>query len=387
MEIRIYKSITEINEAEWDAIVGKNKIFCTHGFALAVEKSGTNEGKCYYPVIYDGGKIAAHASVYFFRTELDLFARGALKKLINVMRKAWKNLFVLESLECGSPAALGNTISIRDGADRVRTMRMLSRGIEDLAKELGVKFILFRDFYDKETEFHGIFKNLGYAKIHNLPKAEMKIRWKSFDEYLDSMRSNYRRKIVKRMDKCAGADISLEVLKDFSEHAPELKRLYDNVYHGAKEYRREHMPESFFRHVDKYLGEKSVMIIARKNGRIIGSSLLLLNDRMLISLFMGLDYDYNEEYFIYFNLFYRAIRLAIEEGMEEMELGITTLDPKMDMGSDVVALNMYMKHFNPVFHRAIPVLFDMVTAPGTTIPRNVFKEGGSAHPDGLIKGQ
>lgn len=374
MELKIYKSINEINKTEWDAIVGENKIFCTHGFASAVEESGVSRGGHYYPVIYDDNKIIAHACVYFFRTELDLFARGFLKNMINIIRKRWKNLFVLESLECGSPVALGNTISIRSGADYAQAMRALSRGIEGLAKELGIKFILFRDFYDKETEFHAIFKELGYKNIHNLPKAEMKIRWKSFDEYLDSMRSNYRRKIVKRMEKCAQANISFEILTNFSEHAADLKRLYDNVYHNAKEYKRERVAEAFFRNIDKYLGERSVMTVAKKDGRIIGSSLLLLNDKMLISLFMGLDYDYNEEYFIYFNLFYRAIRLAIERGMEELELGITTLDPKRDMGADVAALNMHMKHTNPFLNKVIPALFDMITAPDTTTPRNVFKE-------------
>lgn len=387
MELKIYKSVAEISEAEWDAIVGKNKIFCAHKFVSAVEKSVFDKGGCYYPVIYDDGKIVAHACVYFYRTELDLFARGVLKKAINLIRKRWKNLLVLESLECGSPAALGNTISIRDGVDCAGTMRELSRGIEELAKELGVKFILFRDFYDQETELHNIFRDIGYMKIHNLPKAEMKIKWKDFDEYLNSMRSNYRRKIVKRMDKFSGANITFDILTDFSEYAPVIKRLYDNVYHNAKEYKRERMAETFFRDIDKYLGEKSVMVIAKKDGKPIGASLLLLNDKMLISSFMGLDYDYNEEYFVYFNLFYKTIELAIEKGMDEIELGITTLDPKRDMGADVVALNMYMRHANPFLNKIIPILFDMITAPDTTTPRNVFKEGLQDRSGGSAKDQ
>lgn len=373
MEVKIYKSITEVDRPQWDEIVGKNKIFCTHEFASAIEKSGINRDGCYYPVVYEENKIIAHACVYFFQTEVDLFAKGFLKKAIRLIRKKWKDFFILRSLECGSPAALGNTISIREGADASGAMRMLCGAVEGLAKDLGVKFILFRDFYDKETEYHGIFRKSGYAKMHNLPKAEIKIKWKTFDEYLDSMRSNYRRKIVKRMEAFAKADMSISTLTDFSEHAPDVKRLYDNVYQHAKEYKREHVPEDFFRNVDKYLGEKSVMLIAKKDGKPVGSSLLLLNGKMLISLFMGLDYDYNDEYFIYFNLFYRAIRLAIEKGMDEIEMGITTLDPKRDMGSEVVALNMYMKHFNPVLHRFIPWIFDLITPPDTSTPRNVFK--------------
>jgi len=54
-------------------------------------------------------------------------------------------------------------------------------------------------------------------------------------------------------------------------------------------------------------------------------------------------------------------------------MGITTLDPKKDMGSQIVNLNMYMKHSNPLLNRLLPVLFDMITPPDTTGPRNVFK--------------
>jgi predicted N-acyltransferase len=129
------------------------------------------------------------------------------------------------------------------------------------------------------------------------------------------------------------------------------------------------------------------MVIAKKGDRFIGSSLLLLNNKTFISLFIGLDYDYNEEYFIYFNLFYKAIELAIEKGAEEIELGITTLDPKRDMGADVVALNMYMRHANPFLNKVIPVLFDIITAPDTTMPRNVFKEGLQDQSAGSTKDQ
>ena len=379
--VKIHRSITEVNEGRWDAIVGKDQIFCTYKYIEALEKSGMNEGRCYYVVVHDGDKIIAHACVYFTSAELDVFARGAIKKIIHLVRRKWKNFFILRSLECGPPIAPGNTLSLRDGVDRTEALRLLCHGIEELAKELGINFILFRDFYDDEAEFCGLLRERGYAKIHNLPKAEIKIRWKSFDEYLNSMRSNYRCKIVKSMDKCAKANISIQPLKNFSKYHPhELKRLHDNVSRQAKEIQREPVAETFFQNLDKYLGEKAVILAATKDDKLIGFMLTLFNDKELISALIGLDYDYNREYCTYFNLFYKTIELAIETGMNKIDMGITTLDPKKDMGAGLVVLNMYMKHSNPLLNNIIPVLFDMITPPDTTGPRNVFKESlaGSA---------
>jgi predicted N-acyltransferase len=374
MNVKIYRSISEVNESRWDAIVGKDRIFCTHKYIEALEKSGMNEGKCYYVAAYDGDEIIAHASVYFISTELDVFAQGAIRKIVHLIRRKWKNFLILRSLECGPPVALGNTLSFKDGTDRGEALRSLCDGIEGLAKELGIKFILFRDFYEDDAGICGLLKGRGYENIHNLPKAEIKIRWKSFDDYLNSMRSNYRCKIVKSMEKCAKANISIRTLKNFSGNSRELKLLYDNVSRQAKEIQREHLTEIFFQDLNKYLGEKAVVLAALKDDKLIGFMLVLFNGKELIPALLGLDYDCNREYCIYFNLFYKTIELAFETGMDKIDMGITTLDPKKDMGSDIVVLNMYMKHSNPLLNKIISVLFDMVTPPDTTGPRNVFKD-------------
>lgn len=373
--VKIYRSISEVSESEWDAIVGKDRIFCSYKYVEALERSGMSEGRCYYPVVYDDDKIVAHACVYLISTELDVFARGTIKRMIDLIRRRWKNFLILRSLECGPPIALGSTMSFRSETDRAGALRLLCREMEGLAKELGVKFLLFRDFYDDEAEFCGFLKERGYAKIHNLPKAEIAVKWKSFDEYLNSMRSNYRCKIVKSMEKCAKSGVSVKRLKNFSGNSRELKRLYDNVSRQAKEIKREQVSEIFFQDLNKYLGEKAVVLAAMKDEKLVGFMLALFNDKELISAIIGLDYDCNREYHVYFNLFYKTVELAIESGMSKIDMGITTLDPKKDMGSYTVALNMYMKHSNPLFNKIIPVVFDMITPPDTTGPRNVFKNG------------
>ncbi|MDD5173496.1 MAG: GNAT family N-acetyltransferase [Candidatus Omnitrophota bacterium] len=374
MDVKIYRSIAEVDESRWDAIVGKDRIFCTYKYVEALERAGINKDRCYYVVVYDGDRIAAHACAYFITAELDIFARGALKKIIAMIRRRWKDFFTLRSLECGPPIALGSSLSFRDGINRAETLEPLCQAIEKLAKELGIKLLLFRDFYDDEAELCGLLKERGYSKMHNLPKAEIKVRWKNFNEYLGSMRSNYRCKIVKSIDKCAKANITIQALKNISENARELKQLYDNVSRQAKEIKRECPDDTFFRDLHKHLGEKAVILAAIKDGRIIGFMLALFNDKELISALLGLDYDLNRDYCIYFNLFYKTIELAIETKMDKIDMGITTLDPKKDMGSEIFALNMYMKHSNPILNKIIPTLFDMITPPDTTGPRNVFKD-------------
>lgn len=373
MDIKVYRSITDIDEKEWDAVAGRNRIICTHNYLEAVEKSEINDCSYYYPVVYEKGDIVAHASAYSISTELDTFVQGFLKRMIGLTRRVWKNFLIVRFLECGTPVAIGNTISFKPGVDRVKVMKLLAGAMEDLAREIGVKTILFRDFYDQELLLFDSLKDLGYNKIKNLPTVRMRIRWGSFREYLNSMRARYKRKIVKQRKLCCRDNVSLEVLRDFSKYSRDLERLWSNVYARAKEYRRERLTARFFENIDSYLGNRAILTLVKKGSLPIGFMLMLVDERTLIPFFCGLDYRYNEEYAIYFNLFSKAVEIAIDRGLEDIEMGITTLTPKKNLGGVVTALNMYLKHLNPLAARIIPKLFDVTIPKEDLGSRNVFR--------------
>ncbi|MFH1505095.1 MAG: GNAT family N-acetyltransferase [Candidatus Omnitrophota bacterium] len=373
MKIKVYESVTEIDEKEWNAIVGRNRLICSHKYLKAIEKSQINDCRYYYPVVYDGNEIIAHTCVYSIDTELDTFARGITKIIINLIRRVWKEFLILRSLECGTPVAIGNTISFKEGADKANVLKLLAQEVEHLAKELNIKTILFRDFYDQELGLFDDLIQLGYIRIHNLPSTEIKIKWKNFDEYLNSIRSRYKWKIIRRMEKCRGEDISIQVLNNFSEYADELEKLWVNIYNHAAEYRRERLGADFFKNIDKYLGDLSAVILIKKGDALVGFTLLLFDDETLIPMYSGLDYAYNKKYCIYFNLLYEIVKVGIERGMSNIELGITTLVPKKEIGATVSSLNMYMKYFSPCFSKIVPRVFDLMTPQPKSKSKNVFR--------------
>jgi len=373
MKVKIYDSITEIGKKEWDSIVGKNHLICTYKYLEAIEKSQINDCRYYYPVIYDRDEIIAHACIYFISTKLDTFARGITKKIINLIRRKWKGFLILNSLECGTPVALGSTISFKNGVDKVAVIEQICQEIEDLAKKFRIKVVLFRDFYDEELSLYDHLIKLGYKRVHNLPNTTIEIRWNNFDEYLNSMRSNYKKKIKKRMEKCYRGNITVEIFKNFSNYADELEKLWMNVYGHAKEYKRERLSAIFFRNIDKCLGDCSAVILAKKDNIPIGFTLLLFDDETLIPMYSGLDYNCNKEYYIYFNLLYKIVEVGIKEGMKDIDMGITTLIPKKDIGANVAPLYVYMKHFNPLLNGVIPKVFDLMTPQDNIKSRNVFK--------------
>ena len=160
---------------EW--IVAKNRLICRHEYLRAVETSRINDCSYFYPVVSDGDGIVAHTCVYYISTELDAFAEGWLKQAINSIRQYWGNFLLMHSIECGTPVALGNTFSFREGGDQLAWLRRLVHAIEQLARDLNVRILLFRDFREEERHlFNGRLAE-GYRPLKNLPCARMAIRW------------------------------------------------------------------------------------------------------------------------------------------------------------------------------------------------------------------
>jgi predicted N-acyltransferase len=349
MRVALLKSIREMEPDVWNSIVGHDKLICRHEYLQAIEQSQINDCRYFYPVLRDDdGTLIAHTCFYFISTELDSFARGLTKKAITAIRRIFPSFLILRSVECGTPVALGSTVSVREGYDGKVVLKSFAAEAERLAKELGVNVILFRDFFDSDLAGSDVLLTAGYRRVFNLPAVRLRVRWSSFQAYLEDLRSSYRYTIRSRMKAFNKAGYSFRLIRDYRDFAGDLARLWRNTYDHATEYKREVLEEPFFRQIQENLGGRSSVLLVEKSGVPVAFSILLDDDDTLISMSSGLDYSCGKDSFLYFNLFYKTIELAIAGKKKEIDLGITTLGPKVEIGGDVVPLTMYMKCTNRV---------------------------------------
>jgi hypothetical protein len=110
-----------------------------------------------------------------------------------------------------------------------------------------------------------------------------------------------------------------------------------------------------------------------RDGELIGFLLLLASGEALIPDYCGLDYEWSLRSGAYFNMFYEAVRIGIERGFREMDFGITTLAPKLDLGCEVEPLSMYMRNRGRL-GGLLPRLFDGMTPSTEMVKRHVFKD-------------
>ncbi|MBN2402227.1 MAG: GNAT family N-acetyltransferase [Spirochaetes bacterium] len=374
MHVKVYNSITEIDEEKWNALIGRNRIICSFKFLLAVEKSHINDCEYYYPVVYENNQIIAHACTYSITTDLDTLAKGISKKIIQLIRFFWKNFLKIKFLECGTPIAIGNTISFAENIDKKKALNILVDCVEKIANNRRLNIILFRDFYEDEINFFNDLNKKKYKKVNNLPNAILKVKWNSFDEYINDLRSHYRYKFNKYLNKIKQEKIKVELCNDFIDIAENLQTLWQNVYDNAKEYKREILTKDFFIYLNSYLKNKAKIILLKKDLKIIGFALLLIDNDILRFMFSGIDYKYNIEHSTYFNSLLCIVNQAIIEQKKEIDIGLTTYIPKMNVGAKIVNLYMYIKHTNRLLNPLITNLFTIMNPKIEIKTNNVFKE-------------
>lgn len=373
MHTIIHNSIHEIKPSEWNAIVGQDRLICRHEFLRAVEASNINDCRFFYPVVYSETGIRAHTCLYTITTDLDSFARGAARRIVNALRRPFPGFLRIRSLECGTPVALGHTFSFREGSPQNEIVCELLDAMNRLAHTQQVGVLLIRDFNPEQAPAFRFLQNLGFHRIHNLPYADMDIEWTSFDEYLQALRSPYRYKVQSWKKRFSDAGGRMLLLPRFADAAETLEKLWMNTYDRAVEYRRERLTAEFFRQCDIQLAERSSVIMALQGDKPVGFLLLLHDDQTLIPLFCGLDYTGHRSSGVYFNLFYQAIETAIAWRKKHIDWGITTMEPKTEIGAKVLPLEMYMKAFDSLRDALYPRLFSWMTPVTPPTGKKVFK--------------
>ncbi|MDP3916307.1 MAG: GNAT family N-acetyltransferase [Bacteroidota bacterium] len=197
-----------------------------------------------------------------------------------------------------------------------------------------------------------LFLNLDEKPLHEtnatgktLPTILLKNTFKSWEEYLVHLRSDYRRRLQKITKTGSGTELIKTACSVFDE---EMYRQYLQVYSKSTA-KLEKLSFSFF----KNLPPEFHLVACRKNGRTIGWNILLQSDRSLFFFLGGIDYQQNAENQTYLKLLTNIVAEGIVQGVDLIDLGQTAEIPKMRLGGQAQTKYMEARHSNSLFHRLL----------------------------------
>lgn len=330
MKVNVYNTINEV-PCIWDTLINDN-IYLSIDFLKFIEKNDKCKQKYY--MVYDDEDNLDTVFMSYVRPKYNM----AMFTKFNLSQKM---TFIYVPLSVTRPGIASN--------------KMLFEVLEYIKKIKGPKMILNL----------GDINPLGYAKGKTCPKCIFTNKFSSFDEYILSLRSSYRRRYKKALEKSQG--LKFECLENNASFSEEMYECYLQVYNKSK-VRIEKLPLEFFR------GSFFKIFTLKKENKVIGFFQLIENGEELIFEFVGVDYKYNEEYDTYHRMLLEIVRYGVENNFKTIDFGQTADESKLKLGSEYNLLYAYLHHSNKVLNYIYSKLGKYIEYKPIKIDYNVFKE-------------
>ena len=106
--------------------------------------------------------------------------------------------------------------------------------------------------------------------------------------------------------------------------------------------------------------------------RLVGFTLYLLDDTVLVPSYIGIDYAHNDEAALVFNAYYDWVRTGIDLRVPLMSLGITTYESKLRLGATIEPLAIFMRYRRPALTSAVAAAYRWMTPRQSRARHDVF---------------
>ena len=175
--------------------------------------------------------------------------------------------------------------------------------------------------------------------------------YKSFDDFLDKLKSTKRKAIKKERKKISDSEVKIERISGNNLNHEIWNSFYQFYLNTVdKKWGSSYLTKEFFYLINESMNNKIMLVIASKNNEIIAAALNFIGHNTLYGRNWGSLIDIP---FLHFELcYYQAIEFAIENNIKTVEAGAQG-HHKIQRG--YVATSTYSSHFiqNKSFSEAV----------------------------------
>jgi GNAT acetyltransferase-like protein len=374
VRIRVVNDIREVEPAEWDSFLVPDDLQASHRFIEVCQTSDIEQAGYRHVLVYRDGRLEGIASLSMMRVALDLLAPRVVRDPAGLVRRRWSRFLRVPVLFAGLPVSFGQScFRMRPGARAGLTIEAVAEVMEQTAQELGTRILCWKEFTAQEASALSALPRFGYFPAASLPGCALPIRWSTFADYLAGMRAGYRRQALAALGARSRAGLSIRVADDTAAACDLMYPLYEQVIDRAR-HRLERLGQEFFRQLVRHFPAETRLLLAEREGRVLGAALLLRTGATTNFLLTGLDYAEHQRHQVYPNLLLEIVAEAIRAGSTRLELGQTSYDLKGRMGGVTSPRLIYLRHRGHTAHRALRVAGRLLFPDTAVRARRVFQQ-------------
>lgn len=340
---KILDSISRIDKAQWDGLFGEMPQ--GYGFYRVIEESKLEGFSFYYISLYKNSEMVLIAPVFISDFNLDIGVEGKTRYLIRFIRKFVKRFLITRALFCGSPITENAVIGIKSGIEnRHAVITELTKVIDILCKEKRIPLVLFKDFLKKDLHLLEPLKKNRFFSVESFPSVIVELPFNSMDDYFQSLSSNTRKDIRRKIKK-AGGKIKVIITSNIENIIADVYALYLNSY-NAGPVKLEKLTKEFFINMGNNLGEQAKFFLYYLDEQLVAFNFGITAKDILIDMFIGFNYDIAYKYNLYFYSWCYNVEWCLKNSIKYYQVGQTDYHPKIRLGGKLIPLFAYIKHNN-----------------------------------------
>jgi len=322
--VTLVPSIAEIDAAQWDACANPDPAtfnpFVSHAFLKALETSRTvGRTTGWLPrhlVLEDeNGKVAAAAPAY-----VKSHSQGEY-----VFDHTWAEAYVqaggryYPKLQIAVPftPVPGPRLLVKPGPKAIADEELLASAAIEVARQGGLSSIHLT-FLAADTAAR--LRTLGF-----LTRTGQQFHWQnrgytSFDDFLATLTSRKRKAARKEREAALAPGIEIEHLTGpaiTEAHWDAMFAFYTDT--GNRKWGRPYLNRAFFSELGRVMPDRSLLVMAKRDGRYIAGALDLIGGDCLYGRYWGAIEHHPALHFEV--CYYQAIEFAIASGLARVEAG------------------------------------------------------------------
>ena len=356
LEVQFYTSVNKLDKEHWDAVVGSKNVYLSLDYLKAIEE-GLSFYDFRYLIFYSDENVpigVAYCQIIKI-TSADIDTRALVKRMGGMLPQSLINSLDLRILICGNAFASGeNGYIFNDEIPNEVALGSLNMAIDEIhlnAKKQGqrISVTMIKEFWPESFDKMSYLKEKGYSEINidvNMVLT-LKEEWMSFEDYLSALNSKFRTKAKQVCKKSDQLVIEEFTVKTIAEKLDQIDELYNTIVDRAN-FSFGRLNASTLLEIKRALGKNFFFNGYYLGDRLIGFSTATAFEDVLDGNFIGLDYDYNQEYAVYQRMLYDFVKHAITIGAKQVKIGRTAEEIKSGVGAVPVEMKFYAKHRNKV---------------------------------------
>lgn len=321
MELRLYQSMADIKASQWDACAGQDHPFVSHSFLRLLEDSGSAGSET--------GWMPLHAMMHDEEDQVvacaPLYVKGHSWGEY-VFDHSWAQAYqqtgqnYYPKLQCAVPFSpvSGPRLLIReDVEDKVVLRQQFAHALKQITDQFDVSSLHVTFCEANETTD---MTAAGYLHRTGIQYHWQNNDYRDFDDFLATFRSAKRKTLKKERRAVRDAGVTFTLLTGSDLHAHHWDAFWPFYLSTVdKRWGSAYLTEDFFHELGKKMADHVLLILAEKNGEVIGGALNLLGKDTVYGRVWGCNVDVP---FLHFEAcYYQAIDFAIREGYRTVEAG------------------------------------------------------------------